>query len=176
MRLLVSILICIAAAAYTQRHSFLPYISTALSRATTSTNQTLQHTQSNATMSSAAKPSSTFVGLPVIPPNDPSLNAKDPKSRGIKKFFEAVDTPEGAGARVRRSIGTRELKNFTPFLMLDHFSVSPGAGFPDHPHRGQETITYLMSGAVDHEDFAGNKGTLETVRLLVSLQLSTCRY
>src|ERR1700761_4539739 len=46
--------------------------------------------------------------------------------------------------------------------MLDHFNVGVGAGFPDHPHRGQETITYLLSGAVDHEDFAGNKGTIET--------------
>ena len=46
--------------------------------------------------------------------------------------------------------------------MLDHFSVSPGAGFPDHPHRGQETITYLLKGAVDHEDFAGNAGTIES--------------
>jgi redox-sensitive bicupin YhaK (pirin superfamily) len=45
--------------------------------------------------------------------------------------------------------------------MLDHFAIPPGAGFPDHPHRGQETITYLLSGAVDHEDFAGNKGTIE---------------
>lgn len=44
--------------------------------------------------------------------------------------------------------------------MLDHFTIHPGAGFPDHPHRGQETITYLLSGAVDHEDFAGNKGTI----------------
>lgn len=44
--------------------------------------------------------------------------------------------------------------------MLDHFNVPVGAGFPDHPHRGQETITYLLKGAVDHEDFAGNKGTL----------------
>jgi len=44
--------------------------------------------------------------------------------------------------------------------MLDHFTISPGAGFPDHPHRGQETITYLLSGAVDHEDFAGNSGTI----------------
>jgi redox-sensitive bicupin YhaK (pirin superfamily) len=42
----------------------------------------------------------------------------------------------------------------------DHFTIAPGAGFPDHPHRGQETITYLLSGAVDHEDFAGNKGTI----------------
>ena len=44
--------------------------------------------------------------------------------------------------------------------MLDHFTIHPGAGFPDHPHRGQETITYLLSGAVDHEDFAGNAGTI----------------
>ncbi|KAL8868653.1 MAG: hypothetical protein Q9174_004848 [Haloplaca sp. 1 TL-2023] len=66
------------------------------------------------------------------------------------------------GARVRRSIGTPNLRNFSPFLMLDHFSVSPGAGFPDHPHRGQETITYMLSGVADHEDFAGNKGTIET--------------
>jgi quercetin 2,3-dioxygenase len=44
--------------------------------------------------------------------------------------------------------------------MLDHFTIAEGAGFPDHPHRGQETITYLLSGSVDHEDFAGNAGTI----------------
>ncbi|KAL6720656.1 RNA pol II transcription cofactor [Lecanora helva] len=82
--------------------------------------------------------------------------------RKIKQAFLAIEQSEGAGARVRRSIGTPKLRNFSPFLMLDHFSISPGAGFPDHPHRGQETITYLMKGAVDHEDFAGNKGTIET--------------
>ncbi|KAL1883236.1 RNA pol II transcription cofactor [Diaporthe australafricana] len=80
--------------------------------------------------------------------------------RAIRKAFLAVEQAEGAGARVRRSIGTPQLKNFSPFLMLDHFSVKPGAGFPDHPHRGQETITYMLSGAFDHEDFAGNKGTI----------------
>lgn len=82
--------------------------------------------------------------------------------RAIRKVFLAVEQSEGAGARVRRSIGTPSLRNLSPFLMLDHFSIKPGAGFPDHPHRGQETITYLMQGAVDHEDFAGNKGTIET--------------
>jgi redox-sensitive bicupin YhaK (pirin superfamily) len=81
--------------------------------------------------------------------------------RTIRKVFLAVDTAEGAGARVRRSIGTSALRNFSPFLMLDHFTINPGAGFPDHPHRGQETITYLLKGAVDHEDFAGNAGTIE---------------
>ncbi|PSS24987.1 hypothetical protein M430DRAFT_47528 [Amorphotheca resinae ATCC 22711] len=82
-------------------------------------------------------------------------------SRAIRKAFLAIEQSEGAGARVRRSIGTPQLRNFSPFLMLDHFSVKPGAGFPDHPHSGQETITYVLEGAVDHEDFVGNKGTIE---------------
>ncbi|KAI0972865.1 RmlC-like cupin domain-containing protein [Xylaria arbuscula] len=81
--------------------------------------------------------------------------------RAIRKVFLAVEQSEGAGARVRRSIGTPQLRNFSPFLMLDHFSIKPNSGFPDHPHRGQETITYLLTGAVDHEDFAGNSGTIE---------------
>ena len=80
--------------------------------------------------------------------------------RKIHQTFLATEQAEGAGARVRRSIGTPKLRQFSPFLMLDHFTVAPGAGFPDHPHRGQETITYLLSGAVDHEDFAGHAGTI----------------
>ncbi|KAK4246957.1 RmlC-like cupin domain-containing protein [Corynascus novoguineensis] len=80
--------------------------------------------------------------------------------RLIRQSFLAIEQSEGAGARVRRSIGTPKLRNFSPFLMLDHFSVSPGAGFPDHPHRGQETITYLLQGGMEHEDFAGNRGRL----------------
>lgn len=56
-------------------------------------------------------------------------------ARGIAKVFKAVEQSEGAGARVRRSIGTRNLRNFSPFLMLDHFTIGAGAGFPDHPHR-----------------------------------------
>jgi redox-sensitive bicupin YhaK (pirin superfamily) len=80
--------------------------------------------------------------------------------RTIRKVLLAAEQSEGVGARVRRSIGTPSLRNLSPFLMLDHFSIKPGAGFPDHPHRGQETITYLLQGGVDHEDFAGNRGTL----------------
>lgn len=104
----------------------------------------------------------SFEGIPAVPPQDPSLNKTDSMTvpRAIKQAFLAVEQAEGAGARVRRSIGTPRLRNFSPFLMLDHFSIAPTAGFPDHPHRGQETITYLLSGAVDHEDFAGNKGTI----------------
>ncbi|KAH4159148.1 hypothetical protein HBH96_181280 [Parastagonospora nodorum] len=104
-----------------------------------------------------SKASTMFQGLPVIP--DEPLTTEAP--RKIAKSFLAVEQSEGAGARVRRSVGTPKLRNFSPFLMLDHFAIPPGAGFPDHPHRGQETITYLLSGAVDHEDFAGNKGTIE---------------
>lgn len=56
-------------------------------------------------------------------------------ARGIAKVFKALEQSEGAGARVRRSIGTPKLRNFSPFLMLDHFTIGAGAGFPDHPHR-----------------------------------------
>jgi redox-sensitive bicupin YhaK (pirin superfamily) len=105
-----------------------------------------------------------FKGLPLIPPRaiygaPKAVNMTIP--RAIRKAFLAIEQSEGAGARVRRSIGTPQLRNFSPFLMLDHFTIKPGAGFPDHPHRGQETITYLLEGAVDHEDFAGNAGTIE---------------
>jgi hypothetical protein len=51
--------------------------------------------------------------------------------RAIRKVFLAIEQAEGAGARVRRSVGTAQLRNFSPFLMLDHFTIKPGAGFPD---------------------------------------------
>jgi len=54
------------------------------------------------------------------------------------------------------------LRNLTPFLMLDHFHVRKGAGFPDHPHRGQATVTYMLEGSSRHEDSAGHKGTIYT--------------
>lgn len=125
---------------------------------TTTTTSTAR--DSSAPTMSAPTSAATFQGLPVIPPNDPSLNSTSPVPRTIQKVFEALEQAEGAGARVRRSIGTPQLRHFTPFLMLDHFSVSPGAGFSDHAHRGQETVTLVLTGAVDHEDFAGNKGTI----------------
>ncbi|TFK76494.1 hypothetical protein BDN72DRAFT_755745 [Pluteus cervinus] len=83
-------------------------------------------------------------------------------SRAVSKKVLSVETPEGAGALVRRSIGSMTLRNLTPFLMLDHFHVSKGAGFPDHPHRGQATVTYMLEGSSQHEDSAGHKGTIET--------------
>ncbi|TFY63972.1 hypothetical protein EVJ58_g2925 [Rhodofomes roseus] len=83
-------------------------------------------------------------------------------SRRVVKKVLAVETAEGEGALVRRSIGSMKLRNLTPFLMLDHFHVSKGAGFPDHPHRGQATVTYMLEGSSRHEDSAGHKGTIET--------------
>ena len=71
---------------------------------------------------------------------------------------------EGRGARVRRSIGTARLKHFDPFVMLDEFKVATPAGFPDHPHRGMTTVTYVLpnagNGCMEHEDSVGNAGML----------------
>lgn len=67
---------------------------------------------------------------------------------------------EGRGARVRRSIGRPELKNLDPFLLLDEFQGSAPAGFPDHPHRGFETVSYLLGGSFRHEDFCGHTGII----------------
>ena len=80
--------------------------------------------------------------------------------KSINQVFEAPEQPEGAGARVKRFIGVRNLPNLDPFLMLDNFNVKLPAGFPDHPHRGMETVTYMMSGNMLHEDFKGNSGNL----------------
>ena len=74
--------------------------------------------------------------------------------------LESREQGEGAGARVRRSIGRPELRNLDPFLMLDEFRVPKGAGFPDHPHRGFETVTYMLSGVMEHEDFCGHRGKI----------------
>ncbi|KAJ3334742.1 hypothetical protein HDU93_007329 [Gonapodya sp. JEL0774] len=81
--------------------------------------------------------------------------------RSITKKFGAKPTTEGPGVAIYRSVGDLPLKYFDPFLLLDEFSVGGGpAGFPDHPHRGLETLTYLFKGKTLHEDFMGNKGVM----------------
>ncbi|KAH0458761.1 hypothetical protein IEQ34_011575 [Dendrobium chrysotoxum] len=84
------------------------------------------------------------------------------KPRRVVRKFLARPQHEGNGAIVRRSIGRYELKYFDPFLVLDEFSVATPAGFPDHPHRGFETVTYMLEGAIKHEDFEGHVGMLKT--------------
>ncbi|KAM9826360.1 pirin [Syngnathus typhle] len=81
--------------------------------------------------------------------------------RKVEKTLLSVEQGEGVGARVRRSIGRKELQNLDPFLMLDEFHVSKPAGFPDHPHRGFETVTYVLEGVIAHEDFCGHSGRLQ---------------
>jgi redox-sensitive bicupin YhaK (pirin superfamily) len=78
----------------------------------------------------------------------------------IKNIFSPAEQGEGDGAKVRRIIGSRSLGNLDPFLMLDLFNVKLPAGFPDHPHRGFETVTYMLSGKVLHEDFKGHRGEI----------------
>ena len=85
--------------------------------------------------------------------------------RKIKKISESIPTLEGAGVRLKRVFGFHGIKELDPFLLLDDFhSDNPEdyiAGFPWHPHRGIETITYMIHGEVKHEDSLGNKGTIK---------------
>ncbi|MBX7185339.1 MAG: pirin family protein [Vicinamibacteria bacterium] len=84
--------------------------------------------------------------------------------RTIEKIVRAVATSDGAGVRLSRAIANAELDHLDPFLLLDEFrSDDPGdyiAGFPDHPHRGFETVTYMLAGKMEHADHAGNRGLL----------------
>ena len=79
-------------------------------------------------------------------------------SRIVGKSVYAKEVKEGVGATVRRSIGTASLRNLSPFLMLDHATIKPGQGFPDHAHRGMSTVSYVLGGKLQHADFLGNSG------------------
>lgn len=85
-------------------------------------------------------------------------------ARSVIKVVDAQGTRDGAGVALKRALGNRALSMLDPFLMLDEFrSDDPedyGAGFPNHPHRGFETVTYMLEGAMEHRDSVGNHGRL----------------
>jgi redox-sensitive bicupin YhaK (pirin superfamily) len=85
--------------------------------------------------------------------------------RTLTQIIPSVPTSDGAGVKLRRSLGSRHGNHLDPFLMLDEFySDDPNdylAGFPSHPHRGFETVTYMLDGHMRHEDHLGNRGDLK---------------
>lgn len=81
--------------------------------------------------------------------------------RQVARVIKALETSEGMGARVKRTIGIRSNRDCDPFLMLDEFFVKKPAGFPDHPHKGFATLTFMLDGAFKHKDSVGNEGTIK---------------
>jgi redox-sensitive bicupin YhaK (pirin superfamily) len=85
-------------------------------------------------------------------------------TRTLIHVIESMPTSDGAGVKLRRSLGSQRGVHVDPFLMLDEFySDDPNdyiAGFPSHPHRGFETVTYMLDGHMRHEDHLGNRGDL----------------
>jgi redox-sensitive bicupin YhaK (pirin superfamily) len=86
--------------------------------------------------------------------------------RNIQTVIPGIATSDGAGVKLRRSLGGQQQVRLDPFLMLDEFSSNDPsdyvAGFPPHPHRGFETVTYMLEGHMLHEDHLGNQGHLKT--------------
>jgi redox-sensitive bicupin YhaK (pirin superfamily) len=87
-------------------------------------------------------------------------------TRTLRQVIESIPTSDGAGVKLRRSLGRSQGERLDPFLMLDEFfSDNPDdylAGFPNHPHRGFETVTYMLDGHMLHQDHLGNRGDLKT--------------
>jgi quercetin 2,3-dioxygenase len=88
----------------------------------------------------------------------------DMKARKVARVIQPEATSDGAGVKLKRSIASRALDYLDPFLLFDHFGSENSddyiAGFPMHPHRGIETVTYMLAGAVKHRDSSGNAGII----------------
>jgi redox-sensitive bicupin YhaK (pirin superfamily) len=86
--------------------------------------------------------------------------------RTIERLMPAMPASDGAGVQLKRSIGTPSLDHLDPFLLLDQFDTENAddyiAGFPDHPHRGFETVTYMIDGRMRHQDTSGGGGVLRS--------------
>src|SRR5262245_59375127 len=95
---------------------------------------------------------------------DADQRSNEMSERKLQTVIESVHASDGAGVKLRRSLGSRQNLRFDPFLMLDEFfSDDPDdylAGFPSHPHRGFETVTYMLDGHMRHEDSFGHRGDL----------------
>jgi redox-sensitive bicupin YhaK (pirin superfamily) len=100
----------------------------------------------------------------MMPTTESATQARGPVERAVADVVSPVPVTEGAGVALRRSIATRRLDYLDPFLLFDHFgSDDPAdyvAGFPMHPHRGIETVTYMLDGSVAHTDSLGNSGVI----------------
>ena len=87
-------------------------------------------------------------------------------TRTLQQVIRSIPTSDGGGVKLRRSLGQTQSLCLDPFLMLDEFSSSNAddyiAGFPDHPHRGFETVTYMLDGHMLHQDHLGNQGDLKS--------------
>ena len=87
-------------------------------------------------------------------------------TRTLKKIITALPTTDGGGVKLLSSLGQSQSARLDPFLMLDEFSSANAddyiAGFPDHPHRGFETVTYMLEGHMLHQDHLGNRGDLKS--------------
>jgi quercetin 2,3-dioxygenase len=92
------------------------------------------------------------------------MSGTQTSSRTVERVVRGMPTSDGAGVKLRRVIGQPQLPDLDPFLMLDEFGTDRAedyiAGFPDHPHRGFETVTYMLDGRMRHRDNHGNEGVL----------------
>lgn len=103
----------------------------------------------------------TFI-IGVLTMNTSAVN----QSRHIEQIIEGTATSDGAGVKLRRVLSGELQHRLDPFLMLDAFGSGQAddyiAGFPNHPHRGFETVTYMLSGRMRHHDNVGNDGLLQS--------------